>query len=146
MTIRLLNLRNHQIQSLLGSQDLFSPRWSPDGLWIAALSRDQSRLEVYNTNERTWKTLFTGGAADPVWNTDSRSIYFHAFAEPDSAIMRAGVDGKVTTVADLSKLGSPTAESYFFSGITPDGSPLIEIRVGTGNLYSVELPLPEDHR
>jgi Tol biopolymer transport system component/DNA-binding winged helix-turn-helix (wHTH) protein len=144
--IRLLNLRNHQIQSLLGSQDLFSPRWSPDGLWIAALSRDQSRLEVYNTNERTWKTLFTGGAADPVWNTDSRSIYFHAFAEPDSAIMRAGVDGKVTTVADLSKLGSPTAESYFFSGITPDGSPLIEIRVGTGNLYSVELPLPGDHK
>jgi Tol biopolymer transport system component len=144
--IRLLDLRSHQIRSLLGSQDLFSPRWSPDGLWIAALSRDQSRLVVYNTNERTWKTLFSGGAADPVWSTDSRSIYFHAFAKPDSAIMRAGVDGKVTTVADLSKLGSSTAESYFFSGITPDGSPLIEIRVGTGNLYSVELPLPEGRK
>jgi hypothetical protein len=60
--------------------------------------------------------------------------------------MRAGVDGRVTTVADLSKLGSSTAESYFFSGITSDGSPLIEVRVGTGNLYSVELPLPEDRR
>jgi Tol biopolymer transport system component/DNA-binding winged helix-turn-helix (wHTH) protein len=144
--IRLLDLRSHQIRPLLGSQDLFSPRWSPDGLWIAALSRDQSRLVIYNTNERTWKTLFTGGAADPVWSADSRFIYFHAFAQPDSAIMRAGVDGKVTTVADLSKLGSPTAESYFFSGITPDGSPLIEIRVGTGNLYSVELPQPENRK
>lgn len=143
--IRLLDLRSHQIRSLPGSQDLFSPRWSPDGLWIAALSRDQDRLVVYNANEGTWKTLFTGGAADPVWSTDSRSIYFHAFARPDSAIMRASMDGKVETVTDLSKLGSPTAESYFFSGITPDGSPLIETRVGTGNLYSVELPQPE-HR
>ena len=140
--IRLLDLRSHQVRPLAGSEDLFSPRWSPDGLWIAALSRDQSRLTVYNMREVTWKTLFTGGAADPVWSADSRSIYFHAFAQPDAAILRAGVDGKVTTVADLSKPGSPTGESYFFSGITPDGSPLIEPRVGTGNLYSVELPRP----
>jgi DNA-binding winged helix-turn-helix (wHTH) protein/Tol biopolymer transport system component len=143
--IRLLDLRSHQILPLLGSMDLFSPRWSPNGLWIAALSRDQARLMVYSMRERTWKTLFAGSAADPVWSTDSRSIYFHAFAQPDPAIMRAGVDGKVTTVADLSKLGSPIGQSYFFSGIMPDGSPLIELRVGTGNLYSVELPPPE-HR
>ena len=100
---------------------------------------------VYSMRERTWKTLFTGSAADPVWSTDSRSIYFHAFAQPSPGIMRAGVDGKVTTVADLSKLGSPIGQSYFFSGMMPDGSPLIELRVGTGNLYSVELPPPE-HR
>jgi Tol biopolymer transport system component/DNA-binding winged helix-turn-helix (wHTH) protein len=144
--IRLLDLHSRQIRSLPGSQDLFSPRWSPDGLWIAALSRDQARLMVYSVNDQTWKTLFTGGAADPVWSADSRSIYFDAFARPNSAIMMAGVDGKLETVADLSKFGSHTAESYFFSGITPDGSPLIELRVGTGNLYSIELPPPEDHK
>jgi hypothetical protein len=98
---------------------------------------------VYSVKEQTWKTLFTGGAADPVWSANSRYIYFDAFAQPNSAIMMAGVDGKLETVVDLSKLGSPTAESYFFSGITPDGSPLIELRVGTGNLYSIELPPPE---
>jgi len=141
--IRVLDLRNHQVQSIPGSQDLFSPRWSPDGRWIAALSRDQSRLVVYSVSERTWKTLFTGGAADPVWSTDSRSIYFHAFAQPDSAVKRAGIDGKVETIADLSKPGSPSSENYFFSGITPDGSPLIEPRIGTGNLYLVELPPPD---
>ncbi len=144
--IRMLDLHTHQIRSLPGSQDLFSPRWSPNGLWIAALSRDQSRLMLYNMNDRTWKTLFTGSAADPVWSMDSRTIYFHAFAQPDSAIMRVGLEGKVTIVADLSKLGSPMAENYFFSGITPTGSPLIEVRVGTGNLYSIELPQPERRR
>jgi Tol biopolymer transport system component len=141
--IRLLDLHSHQVRSVPGSRDLFSPRWSPDGLWIAALSRDQARLMVYSVKDQTWKTLFTGGAADPVWSANSRYIYFDAFAQPNSAIMMAGVDGKLETVVDLSKLGSPTAESYFFSGITPDGSPLIELRVGTGNLYSIELPPPE---
>lgn len=144
--IRLLDLRTHQLQSVPGSQDLFSPRWSPDGLWIAALSRDQSRLMVYNIKAQTWNTLFTGGAADPVWSTDSRSIYFHAFAEPQSAIKKADINGGVETIADLSKLGSPGAESYFFSGVTPTGAPLIEVRVGTGNLYSVALPAADDHR
>ena len=144
--IRMLDLHSHQIRSIPGSQDLFSPRWSPDGLWIVALSRDQSRLMLYNVNDRTWKTLFTGSAADPVWSMDSRYIYFHAFAQPDSAIMRVGLEGKVNTVADLSKLGSPVAGNYFFSGITPSGSPLIEVRIGTGNLYSIELPQPEVRR
>lgn len=138
--IRLLDLRTHAVQLLPGSADLFSPRWSPDGRWIAALSRDQTRLVVYNMQARTWKTLYTGGAADPVWSADSHSIYFHAFAQPDSAIRKASLDGEVTTVADLSKLGSPSEESYFFSGVTPDGSPLIELRVGKGNLYAIELP------
>ena len=141
--IRLFDLRNRQMQPLPGSQDLFSPRWSPDGVWIAALSRDQARLMLYNLEQRTWKTLFTRGAADPVWSTDSRSLYFHAFAQPDSAIIKANTDGKLETVADLSRLGSSSAESFFFGGITPSGAPLIEVRIGTGNLYSVELPPPE---
>lgn len=64
--IETLDLRTHAIGTLPGSTDLFSPRWSPDGQWIAALSRDQARLLVYNLLHRTWKTLFTQGAADPV--------------------------------------------------------------------------------
>lgn len=138
--IQVLDLRTHQVKPIPESVDLFSPRWSPDGQWIAALSRDQSKLLVYNLQDRLWKTLFTGSAADPVWSADSRSVYFHAFAQANSAILRAGVDGAMTTVADLSRMGLTPADNYFFSGVTPDGSPLIEPRVGTGNLYSIELP------
>jgi Tol biopolymer transport system component len=36
-TIRLLDLRTHQVSMLPGSQGLYSPRWSPDGRYIAAL-------------------------------------------------------------------------------------------------------------
>ena len=138
--IQLFDLATHQSKPLPGSTDLFSPRWSPDGQWITALSRDQARLVVYNVKSQSWTTLFTSGAADPVWSADSRSVYFHAFAQANSAILRVSVQGKLETIADLSKRGLPSADNYFFSGVTPDGSPLIEPRIGTGNLYSIELP------
>jgi Tol biopolymer transport system component len=139
--IQILDMQSQQMRSLPNSADLFSPRWSPDGLWIAALSRDQARLMVYSVQDQKWRTLFTSGAADPVWGTDSRAIYFHAFAGPDSAILRVSLDGTRESVANLSQMGLAAANNnYFFGGMTPDGSPIIEPRVGTGNLYSVALP------
>ena len=129
------------VEKLAGSDNFFSPRWAPDGRWILALSLDQTRLVVYDVEHRTWKTLFHGGAADPVWSSDSKSLYFHAYAEPGSPILRMSPqDGSSESVADLTKLGIPAGENYFFSGVTPAGSPLIKPRIGSGNLYSVAIP------
>lgn len=142
-TLQILNLETHQLRTLPGSEDLFSPRWSPDGRWILALSLDQTRLLLYDVQHGVWRTLFTGGAADPVWSADSRAVYFHAFAEASSAILRLPLDGTAQPVADLSQLGLPSVDNYVFSGVTPGGAPIIKPRVGTGNLYSVSLPEPQ---
>ncbi len=138
--IQVLDLATHHTLGLPGSENLFSPRWSPDGRWIVALSLDQTRLLLYDVGGRTWRTLFTGSAADPVWSRDSKTVYFHPFAETKSAILRIAVSGgHAEIVADLSKLGMPSA-GIFFGGVTPDGAPIIEPRIGNGNLYSVALP------
>jgi Tol biopolymer transport system component/DNA-binding winged helix-turn-helix (wHTH) protein len=138
--IQILDLASHSAQKLPGSNNLFSPRWSPDGRWIVALSLDQTRLLLYDVRGRSWTTLFTGSAADPVWSLDSKCVYFHAFADPTSAILRVPVTGGAPQpVADLSKLGLPTVDDYFFGGVTPEGAPIIEPRIGTGNLFSVDL-------
>ncbi len=139
--IQVLDLKTQQTQVLPGSEDLFSPRWSPDGRWIVALSLDQTRLLLYDVSSRRWRVLATGSAADPVWSPDSKAVYFHAFADPRSAILRIPVAGGIAEpVADMSNLASPKVDSYFFGGITPGGAPIIEPRVGTGNLYSIHLP------
>ncbi len=139
--IELLDLQTMKTEILPGSTDLFSPRWSPDGRWIVALSLDQTRMLLYDVAERRWRTLATGSAADPVWSLDSKAVYFHAFADPKSAILRIPVDGgPAERVADMSSLDMPKVDSYFFSGITPSGAPIVQPRIGTGNLFSIHLP------
>jgi Tol biopolymer transport system component/DNA-binding winged helix-turn-helix (wHTH) protein len=137
--IQTLDLATQTVRSLPGSENLFSPRWSPDGQWIIALSLDQTRLVLYDVQHGIWRTLFTGSVADPVWSSDSKSIFFHASAEPNSEIMRIPLDGPAQLIADPSKGGLPS-DNYRFSGITPDGAPIVEPGIGTGNLYSVSLP------
>ena len=139
--IQVLDLNSMQTRVLPGSENLFSPRWSPDGRWIVALSLDQTRLLLYDVSKQSWRTLATGSAADPVWSPDSKSVYFHAFADPKSAILRIPISGGVAdSVADLSNLGPSKFASFFFGGITRDGAPIIEPRIGTGDLFSVRLP------
>ncbi len=139
--IQVLELKTMQTKTLPGSENLFSPRWSPDGRWIVALSLDQTRLLLYDVSGVTWKTLVSGSAADPVWSPDSKAVYFHAFADPRSTILRVLVaGGPAKPVADLTNLGLPNVDDYFFGGITPTGAPIIEPRIGTGNLFSLRLP------
>ena len=139
--IQVLDLKNLQTNVLPGSENLFSPRWSPDGQWIVALSLDQTQLLLYDVSKRNWRMLVSGSAADPVWSSDSKSVYFHAFADPRSSILRVPIAGGVAqSVADLSKLGLPNVDSYFFGGVTPKGAPIIEPRIGTGNLFAVHMP------
>jgi len=143
--IELLDLATHRTRTLPGSEGLFSPRWSPDGRWIVALSLDQTRLLLYDVQRSSWRTIFTGSAADPVWSADSQSVYFHAFAGPNPAILRVTLGGVAQPVVELSKLGLPLVANDFFSGVTPDGSPIIEPRIGSGDLYSIELPPMNTH-
>lgn len=139
--IQLFDLKTMRAEVLPGSVDLFSPRWSPDGRCIAALSLDQTRLLLYNVAEHRWSTLFSGSAADPVWSPDSKAVYFHAFADPQSAILRIPVTGgSAERIADMSNLEMPKVDSYFFGGITPAGAPIVKPRIGTGNLFSLSLP------
>ncbi len=138
-TLQTFDMNSHVLRTLPGSEDLFSPRWSPDGRWIVALSLDQTRLMLFDTVHLSWRTLYAGGAADPVWSADSKSLFFHAFAEPHSGIMRVALNGSVQAVGNVSKLGLPSADDYLLSGVTPAGLPMIEPRVGSGNLYVTNL-------
>jgi Tol biopolymer transport system component/DNA-binding winged helix-turn-helix (wHTH) protein len=138
--LQVLNLTNHVVSEIPGSDGLFSPRWSPDGRFIAALSLDQRRLLLYDTVTHTWKTLAKTSVADPVWSADSKAIYIHAFMADTQPIYRVSVpDGHLEEVASLSGFRASDTADYFFLGITPDNVPLVRARTSTGNLYSLDL-------
>jgi Tol biopolymer transport system component/DNA-binding winged helix-turn-helix (wHTH) protein len=138
--IQVLDLRTHALTVLPGSEGLFSPRWSPDGRYISAISLDESKLMLFDVARRTWSLLADTSVADPVWTSDSKAIYIHAFMEPSQPIYRVEIpSGRREQVADLQNLLPGNVADYFFSGITPDNLPLVRARTSTGNLYSLDL-------
>lgn len=138
--IYLLDVHSGKVEVLPGSDGLFSPRWSPDGQWIAALSLDQKKVMLFNWQLRTWRLLADSSAADPVWSRDSKALYVHAFLADGQPILRLSVPaGGKQVIADLSDIRLKDAENYFFSGLTPNSEPLVLPRVGTSNLYSLDL-------
>src|SRR5580692_4593214 len=76
-TVSILDLASNTVRSLPGSVGLFSPRWSPDGRWIAASSFDYLTMKLFDVQTQQWSVVYKGGAAIfPTWSSDSHYIFF----------------------------------------------------------------------
>jgi Tol biopolymer transport system component/DNA-binding winged helix-turn-helix (wHTH) protein len=139
-TLQILDLRTAKVETVPGSDKLFSPRWSPDGQYIAALSLDQRKVKVFDVGRRVWTTLPVPSGADPIWSSDSRYLYLHASLDPAHPIDRISIpDGRVVELVRLADSGDKGAVDYDFAGLTPENMPLIRTRIFTGNVYSMSL-------
>ncbi len=135
-----VNVANGAIEQIPGSSGLFSPRCSPDGRFIAALSLDQRQVRLYTVASHTWTTLSVSSGADPIWSPDSRYLYLHASLDPAQPIDRISIpDGHVDEIVRLADSREHDAVDYVFGGLTLDNRPLIRARVFTGNFYSLDL-------
>ena len=92
------------------------PTWSPDGQHIAWLSMardgyeaDKTRLMVADVADGKAGTIrdltagFKYNAAAPVWDDDSRTIYFNALAEGLQGLFKANVDGTISRITSDSQ-------------------------------------------
>ena len=50
--LRRLDLKTHELTTLPGSEGLFSPRWSLDGRYLAALTSDSRKLMLFDFETR----------------------------------------------------------------------------------------------
>jgi Tol biopolymer transport system component/DNA-binding winged helix-turn-helix (wHTH) protein len=139
-SIYILDLKTKQMTALPNSEGFFSPRWSPDGKYIVAMTLDQSRLMLYDVAAKSWKTLISRPAHDPVWSHDSRWIYFDDFVAKDQPVDRVSVPGgQLEQVAGLESVQPPDALDFRFAGLTPGDVPLVNARISTANIYSMNL-------
>jgi Tol biopolymer transport system component/DNA-binding winged helix-turn-helix (wHTH) protein len=135
--IYLLNLATGKMQQLPGSEGLFSPRWSPDGRYIAALSLDQTRLILYDLTTKKWRMLAQQNIADPVWSHDGKAIFFHDFVQQGQPIYKLTLENdQKKRIAGLRDLRSADAVDYRFAGLGPGDIPLVNVRLSTANIYS----------
>ncbi len=139
-TIEIVHLATGQVEQLPRSEGLFSPRWSPNGRYLAALSLDQRRVMLYDFTTKAWTQLPVDSGADPIWSKDGSALFVHASLDPAQPIVRITVpENKVDIIVKLADLSQSDALDYVFGGLTRDGHPLVRARSFTGNLYSMDL-------
>ena len=54
LAIYIVGLATHEVSTIPGSQNLFSPRWSPDGQYLVALTQDSTKLLLFNFKTQKW--------------------------------------------------------------------------------------------
>jgi len=143
--IRIADLSTHQLSIVPGSKGLFSPRWSPDGRYLAALSGDSQKLMLYDFKTQKWAVWADEGhtVGFPNWSRDSKYVYFDWFFGKDQSYRRVKVGGNKSEEL----LSSKGLRRYFdwlgsWSGIAPDGTPLFVRDTSTQEIYALELQQP----
>jgi eukaryotic-like serine/threonine-protein kinase len=145
--INVIDLATRQVSVIAGSEKLFSPRWSPDGQYLAALSTDSTKLTLFNWKTQTWSDWLTepGAFGFPNWSADSEYLYYDTATFSEHQTFRRVKVGESHSelVADLKGLHRYSAPpSYGWSGLAPDGSALFDRDLSTDEIYALELELP----
>jgi len=145
--INVIDLSTRQVSVIAGSEKLFSPRWSPDGRYIAALNTDSTKLTLFNWKTQRWSDWVTepGALGFPIWSTDSEYLYYDSGGATQHPTFRRVKVGETHSeqVADLKGLlGYRGPPVYGWSGLAPGGSALFARDLSTDEIYALELELP----
>jgi eukaryotic-like serine/threonine-protein kinase len=105
--IRIMDVKTRQISTVPGSDGLFSPRWSPDGRYLAALDFQvlSKTLRIFDFQTGKWSD----------WATDPVFVGYPAWAS-DSRYVEYSTDTEVRRI----KVGDSHPETLFsFKGLHP---------------------------
>jgi Tol biopolymer transport system component len=138
--IRILNVATRQVSTIPGSKDLYSPRWSPDGRYVAGLSADNKRLLIYDFKTQKWLDWVSGIGfiSAPAWSRDSNYIYFDNPSGEHPGYRRV----KVRETHSEFLVHLKDLHRSWWSGITPDNSPIFNRDISTDEIYALDLDLP----
>jgi Tol biopolymer transport system component len=143
--VMLLDLKTHALTQVAGSDGNCCPRWSPDGRWVVALSADNQKLLLFDFTTQQWRQVADkmGTIGYMTWSPDSKSFTFDTSFTADPGLFRVTVpDGKITRVVGLTNLRRFFPTWGEWSGLAPDGSPLLVRDISTQEIYALDWKLP----
>jgi serine/threonine protein kinase/Tol biopolymer transport system component len=140
-TIRIVDLKTHQVSSVPGSQGLFGARWSPDGRYIVAMPWDSLSLVLFDFQTQKWTQLAKVKAAFLNWSKDGQYVYFIRWQDNPAVLRIRIADHKMEQVWDLTNVPF-TGNLGPWVGLDPDDSPLLLKNTGTQDVYALDWEAP----
>ena len=137
-----IDLRSKRASTMPGSMGLFSPRWSPDGRYIAAIRTEHpGKLMLFEFGTQKWTEMVGFETGYPCWSRDGKYIYFVDPHNDAYRIARLRLnDRKIENIVDLSRVGRSTAgtiEEWF--GLASDDSPLLARDISFQEVYALDM-------
>ena len=118
---------------------MLGPRWSPDGRYLIAGTRDELHLKIFDLKTKQWSELVQNGLVDSgEWSRDSQFIYFRR-PRGDMGVFRIGVHGgREEKIADL-KDWHDAGWWGKYMGLDPTDAPLLLRDIGSDDIYALTL-------
>jgi Tol biopolymer transport system component/DNA-binding winged helix-turn-helix (wHTH) protein len=137
--ISVLDLQSGKVRDLPGTEHLFSPRVSPDGKYIAAITTDSQTLMLLDVAAQRWTELIRMPIGYPSWSHDGRHIYFDSIFSDDPAFYRVAIsDRKLERLVSLSGIRRFWGEMAEWTGLAPDDSLLLTRDASHQEVYAID--------
>ena len=142
--IRILDLKTGKTTVLADSADLFSPRWSPDGSHLLAMTGDYAKLKLYTFATGKWEEFLDAPSSYPDWTHDGKCIFYsNTFDRSLPVFRRCLSDRKSVLIANLTSAGNIALGRFGnWTGIAPDDSILVIRDISEEEVYALEAKLP----
>jgi len=142
INVQLYDVATGQISILPGSENLFSPRWSPDGRYIAALTADYKTMLRFDVAAQKWTKWLdepTVLISYPAWSSDSRYVYYSNLSEYRRVAVGETRSELITSLNNLRLLQGRWGA---WASVAPDGSPMFVRDISTQEIYALDVQLP----
>jgi Tol biopolymer transport system component len=141
--MKTVNLKTLQVNLITKATNLAFPVASPDGHYIASATIDGQKLMLFDFSNGQWSELLKADVGFITWSQDSKYIYFDSGLSEDRAFYRVRVaDRKLERLADLKGFRQVVLFGISWSGITPDGSPLLLRDTSSQEVYALDFEAP----
>ncbi len=141
--IHSFDLKTLKVSTVPDSRGLYWPDLSPDGRYVVATTVDGQKLMLFDSASQKWSELASASIGFTQWSADNKYVYFNTGFSADPAVYRVRIaDHKLERVADLKSLRRVVAVWLSWSGLTPEGSPLLMRDVGTQEVYALDFEAP----
>jgi len=137
--IRILDLDSRQVTTVPGSTDILGARWSPDGRYLVAGTKDEMHLKLFDFKAQQWSDLTPKELVDsPEWSRDGKYVYFRR-PRGDIGVFRVSVKGGAAEkIVDLKDWHDAGWEGKYM-GLDPTDAPLLLRDISSADIYALTL-------